>query len=58
MPKCKICDGVMKMDVVLFGEALTNSIFEEAMAAVMTADVVLVVGTSLTVRTINLFCIT
>lgn len=51
MPKCKICDGVMKMDVVLFGEALTNSTLEGAMAAAMTADVVLVVGTSLTVRT-------
>jgi len=51
VPKCKICDGVMKMDVVLFGEALTNSILEGAMAVTMTADVVLVVGTSLTVRT-------
>lgn len=50
MPKCKICDGVMKMDVILFGEPLTNSILEGAMAAAMVADVVLVVGTSLTVR--------
>ena len=50
VPKCKICDGVMKMDVVMFGEALENSTLEGAMAAAMTADVVLVVGTSLTVR--------
>lgn len=51
VPKCKICDGVMKMDVVLFGEALKSSVVEGAMAAAMIADVVLVVGTSLTVRT-------
>jgi len=59
VPKCKICDGVMKMDVVLFGEALTNSILEEAMTVAMTADVVLVVGTSLTVSPANMivkFC--
>ncbi|KAG0593381.1 hypothetical protein KC19_1G325300 [Ceratodon purpureus] len=53
VPKCKICDGVMKMDVILFGEALTNSILEGAMTAAMTADVMLVVGTSLTVSPAN-----
>lgn len=51
MPKCKICDGEMKMDVVLFGEEIADSIVEGAMAAAIIADVVLVVGTSLTVRT-------
>jgi NAD-dependent deacetylase len=56
VPKCRICDGVMKMDVVLFGEALTNSTLEGAIAAAMTADVLLVVGTSLTVRIILLHC--
>lgn len=59
VPKCRICDGVMKMDVVLFGEALTNSTLEGAIAAAMTADVLLVVGTSLTVSPANMivnFC--
>lgn len=59
VPKCKFCDGVMKMDVILFGEPLTNSILEGAMAAAMVADVVLVVGTSLTVSPANMivkFC--
>jgi len=51
VPKCKISDGVMKMDVTLFGEALTNSILEGVMAVAMTVGVVLVVGTSLTVLT-------
>ena len=40
----------MKMDVILFGEALPKPSIEGAMAAAMAADVILVVGTSLTVR--------
>lgn len=51
MPKCRICDGVLKMDVVLFGEALQTSILESAIAAAMTADVLLVIGSSLAVST-------
>ncbi|XP_024386151.1 uncharacterized protein [Physcomitrium patens] len=59
VPKCKICDGEMKMDVVLFGEEIADSIVEGAMAAAIIADVVLVVGTSLTVSPANIvveFC--
>lgn len=41
----------MKMDVVLFGEALQYSVLQEAMRAATQADVILVVGTSLTVST-------
>lgn len=49
MPRCRICDGVMKMNVVLFGEPLESSTIEGAIAAAKNADVILVVGTSLTV---------
>lgn len=52
MPRCRICDGVMKMNVVLFGEPLESSTMEGAMAAAKTADVILVVGTSLTVGSV------
>jgi NAD-dependent SIR2 family protein deacetylase len=52
VPRCRICDGVMKMNVVLFGEPLESSTIEGAMAAAKTADVILVVGTSLTVGSV------
>lgn len=39
----------MKMDVVLFGEALQYGVLQEAMRAATAADVILVVGTSLSV---------
>jgi NAD-dependent SIR2 family protein deacetylase len=41
----------MKMDVVLFGEALQYTVLQEAMRAATQADVILVVGTNLTVST-------
>ena len=52
VPRCRICDGVMKMDVVLFGEPLESSIMDCAMDAAIAADVILVVGTSLTVGSV------
>lgn len=52
-PKCRICDGVIKMDAVLFGEALPRNIMENAMLAARKARVILVVGTSLTVSPAN-----
>ncbi|MCO5582924.1 hypothetical protein L7F22_036827 [Adiantum nelumboides] len=48
-PKCPVCDGVIKMDAVLFGEALPGGVLESAMLAARKAKVLLVVGTSLTV---------
>jgi NAD-dependent SIR2 family protein deacetylase len=51
VPKCSRCGSAMKMDVVLFGEALQYSVLQEAMRAATQADVILVVGTSLTVST-------
>ncbi len=49
MPKCSLCDGVMKMDVILFGETMPSSTLQDAMQAAALADVLLVIGTSLKV---------
>lgn len=49
VPKCPVCNGVIKMDAVLFGEALPRGVMENAMNAARKAKVLLVVGTSLTV---------
>lgn len=47
-PRCA-CGGVMKPDVVLFGEAIPRDALEAADRAAESADVVIVVGTSATV---------
>lgn len=47
-PRCD-CGGVMKPDVVLFGEHIPRDAMEAADVAAETADVVIIVGTSATV---------
>lgn len=47
-PRCN-CGGVMKPDVVLFGEAIPRDALEAADRAAESADVVIIVGTSATV---------
>ncbi len=47
-PRCP-CGGIMKPDVVLFGELIPENTLEAATRAADEADVVLVVGTSATV---------
>lgn len=49
VPRCQVCDGVLKLDVVLFGEALSQQAMSAAAVAASTADVIIVVGTSLAV---------
>lgn len=49
-PQCPDCDGLLKPDVVLFGEPLPTGPFEEARRLAHEADCVLVVGSSLTVE--------
>ncbi|KAJ7550343.1 hypothetical protein O6H91_07G095900 [Diphasiastrum complanatum] len=53
VPKCNTCQGILKLDVVLFGEALPSLVVEDAMTSTIAADVLLVVGTSLTVSPAN-----
>ncbi len=48
-PTCPACDGPLKPDVVFFGESVPKPRVAEAAAIVRAADVLLVVGSSLTV---------
>ena len=48
VPRCK-CGGVFKPDITFFGEALPEEAFASAQSLAMRADVMLVLGTSLTV---------
>jgi len=45
-PRCPACGGLLRPDVVLFGEAVPQDLFSQAVAAVATCDLFLVVGTS------------
>ena len=48
VPKCD-CGGTVKPDVVLFEEPLNDRVIEEAICAIMEADLLIVAGTSLTI---------
>ena len=48
-PRCEVCGGLLKPDVVLFGEALPAGVFAEVERLVDRAGALLVVGTSATV---------
>ena len=48
MPRCG-CGGAYKPDITFFGEALPEEAFRQAQSLAMRADVMLVLGTSLTV---------
>ena len=49
IPYCDRCHGIVKPDVVLYEEPLNEYVIERAITAIMTCDVLLVIGTSLTV---------
>ena len=48
VPRCE-CGGVVKPDVVLYGECLDSDTIEGALSAIEDADLLIVGGTSLTV---------
>lgn len=49
VPSCARCDGVLKPDVVFFGESVPRQVVESAMRGLDRADAALVVGSSLMV---------
>jgi len=49
MPRCKSCNGILKPDVILFGEQLPQSAWMEAQNAARHCDLMLVAGSSLEV---------
>lgn len=50
VPKCDKCGGVIKPDVVLYGEMLDGNVVSSAIKAIQNADTLIVVGTSLVVQ--------
>ena len=49
VPHCDVCGGIIKPDVVLYEEGLSEPVLEGAVAAIQSADVLIVLGTSLVV---------
>jgi len=50
-PRCDLCQGVLKPEVVFFGEFVPGSVFEHAKALLHRADALVVAGSSLVVNT-------
>ena len=49
VPRCPKCGGIIKPDVVLYEEGLSEAVLNGAVAAIQSADVLIVLGTSLVV---------
>lgn len=50
VPTCTVCDGMLKPDVVFFGELVPTTKFTAAAALIRTADALIVAGSSLVVN--------
>jgi len=50
VPECEMCHGILKPDVVFFGEMLPPEVLDAATAYSMHCDLFLVVGSSLVVQ--------
>jgi NAD-dependent deacetylase len=49
VPDCEACHGILKPDVVLFGEAMPKEVFSEAALRAENCDLFIVIGSSLVV---------
>ena len=49
VPQCDACGGIVKPDVVLYEEGLSEAVLNGAIAAIQSSDVLVVLGTSLVV---------
>ena len=49
VPKCDVCGGIVKPDVVLYGEGLDQTVLRGAISHIAKADMLIVGGTSLAV---------
>ncbi len=49
IPRCESCNGILKPDVILFGEQLPQTAWMEAQSAARQCDLMLVAGSSLEV---------
>lgn len=50
IPKCKICGGLIRPDVTLYGESLPQDAWQNSMKLVSNADCLIIGGTSLVVN--------
>jgi NAD-dependent deacetylase len=50
VPSCDVCGGIVKPDITFFGEALPERAIAEAIALAESCDLMLVLGSSLTVQ--------
>ncbi|RQP09375.1 MAG: NAD-dependent deacetylase [Microbacteriaceae bacterium] len=50
VPDCTVCGGILKPDVVLFGEFVPQTVFASARAILRGADALLIAGSSLVVN--------
>ncbi len=50
LPACTVCEGMLKPDVVFFGEFIPKDRFDEASAVMRRADALLIAGSSLVVN--------
>ena len=51
VPPCDMCDGILKPEVIFFGEFVPPSIFDQAAGMLQRADALIVAGSSLVVNT-------
>lgn len=51
VPDCEVCEGVLRPDIVYFGETAPNPVFHSAAALVQGSEALIIAGTSLTVNT-------
>ncbi|MCI6255442.1 MAG: NAD-dependent protein deacylase [Oscillospiraceae bacterium] len=49
VPRCRVCGGTVKPDVVLYEESLDSTVLEGAVKAIARADMLIIGGTSLAV---------
>lgn len=49
VPRCEKCDGLIKPNVVLFGEPLPYDVLQQARDEIYAADLLIIIGSSLTI---------
>jgi NAD-dependent deacetylase len=50
IPRCFVCKGIVKPDIIFFGEMLNQAVLRGAVAEASKADLIIVCGTSLVVQ--------
>lgn len=51
VPSCDMCDGVLKPEVIFFGEFVPTGVFDQAASLISRSDALVVAGSSLVVNT-------